>query len=219
MHGLKGAITKYVCAGLACLLLPAPAHCQVPSPIALPNPPVPVALTGPPSPPPLGRKLEEVVALRTILSLHLTARDIDAVLPTLRDLQQAEQTLEEQAEQDIDTERRALLVAGPDAPTPPDSSVRISEDLARYRQRQDDLWGALAIRVGSEKAEGLRRMIGPPPPPGIGPRRPGLPPNPALPDAPLPGGRHKHRPPVLEPHLALPDLIALLQQKRSAMPH
>lgn len=196
--------------GMALFLLPVCGQCQTPPP---PGPPIPAAPT-----PPLGRKLQEVVALRTLLALHLTAQDIDFLLPKLRALKQAEQTLQLHVEQDIDTERQALLADGPNAAAPPDSSAKIAGELALYQQRRDLIWTDVTNRLGSEKSEGLRRLAGLADPPALGPPKPGPRPVPEE----VPGRRptpHPSGPPALEPHLPLSALISLLEQKRAAMPH
>ncbi len=110
--------------------------------------------------PELAQKTREILALRQMLALHITAQDISVALPALRELRDAEKALEREASKILEDEKRALLAAQPDDPQPQAGEDRLRQAMERYRQQQDRIWQSLERSIGRAKAEGLLRLNG-----------------------------------------------------------
>lgn len=110
--------------------------------------------------PELAKKMTTLMALREMLGMRLTAKDISTALPSLRELRDAEKSLKTQAEQALDEDKKALLAAQSENDAPPDSGEKIRRLMERYREKQEDTWQSLAKSLGGEKAGGLRQLIG-----------------------------------------------------------
>ncbi|MGC8669067.1 MAG: hypothetical protein ACP5VE_13210 [Chthonomonadales bacterium] len=134
--------------------------------------------------PELARKVAKIVALRHIVTLGLSRREIETALPILKRLAGAERTLQDQAAQILDEEYRALLAADAGSLPPAESGPRLGQLLARYGQQQAADWDALERSIGPQKARGLRMLVeGPQPWMGaMGPQN-----RPFQPGAPGPG--------------------------------
>jgi len=164
--------------------------------------------------PEMARKMADILALREMLRLGLTAPDIRAILPPLRQLRAAEKELEARSIQILEEERKALLAAEPGARPPAGSGARMRRANAAFQERQEAAWEAVARAVGDEKADGLRRLAGSgplpgPDAPGVGPRQPLAPPGaprPLQPRRPLqaPGPGQPAQPPPPD-QLEAPD--------------
>jgi hypothetical protein len=148
--------------------------------------------------PEMAKKMMQIVALREMLEMRLTAKDISAALPRLKELRDSEKNVQNQAEKLLEEEKQALLAASPEDPQPPDSGEKMRQLMERHRQVQEKTWAALYESIGRDKVAGLRRLLGQGPPPvgpGSAPGAPGVPgpgpgrfnpPNPVPPDRPGP---------------------------------
>ena len=109
--------------------------------------------------PELGKKTMSVMALREMLALHISAKDLQAALPPLKDLHKSERALQTRSEQILEEEKRALLAADPDSVPPLGSEDKLRVAMDDYRTRQNDAWNTIARSIGREKAEGLRHLV------------------------------------------------------------
>ena len=99
--------------------------------------------------PEMAKKMRAIMGLREMWQLRLTARDIAAILPPLRELAQAEKSLQARSEQLLEDERKALLSADPEG-NPPDGSGELM-------LRENDL--SALDRFSAASAQ-LRRRLG-----------------------------------------------------------
>jgi len=133
--------------------------------------------------PEMAKKTAAIMALRQIHQLRFTADDIKAALPILKQMRDAEKTLESQSNEALDEEKKALLAARPDEPAPPGSGDKMEAAHRKFGEAHQKGWEALHRAIGDEKAGGLQGilgggMMGPqgfPPGAGFGPGGPGGP--------------------------------------------
>ena len=111
--------------------------------------------------PEMAKKMVAIMALREILELRLTAKDISASIPHLRELRDAEKALQTKSEQILEEEKRALLAAGPDTSPPPPVGDKMQQAAERFRDQQARAWDSVANAIGREKAGGLRGLTEP----------------------------------------------------------
>jgi hypothetical protein len=138
---------------------------------------VPAPMMPMPQTPELAKKMRAIMALREMLAMRLTARNIGVALPILKDIRDAEKTLQSRSEQMLEEERKALLAADPDDPLPPGAGERMQQEIERFHDRQQQAWAELERAIGQEKTNGLRRLLGqggfPPNTGGLRPMLPG----------------------------------------------
>jgi hypothetical protein len=110
--------------------------------------------------PEMARKTSSIMALRAIVQMGLTAKDIQATLPILTELQGAEKALQAEADRVLDEEKRALLSAKPGSlPAEDTGGQKLQEASNRYRERQQESWKSVAGAIGQEKAIALQRLV------------------------------------------------------------
>jgi hypothetical protein len=164
MHGTKRF-------GIAVLLMAIPSAAvahqdfrgQPPQPGAIPPPGqfggfYPPPMMGPGTPE-LAKKMAAIAALREIHNLRMSAREIGAVIPKLKEMREAERTLEAQAGEALEQEKRALLAAAPDAQVPPASAEKLRAANERFRQAHERSWRGLVEEVGPRIGGGLQRIL------------------------------------------------------------
>lgn len=132
-----------------------------------PQPGRPAPFPMAPFTPEMGRKTAAIMALREMLAMRLTAKDIATALPPLKDLRSAQKTLDSQSERLLDDEKRALLAADPDGPPPPGNGEKMHRLIEDYHRVQTRTWDTLTRTIGRDKARGLSRLIGQGPEMGI----------------------------------------------------
>jgi hypothetical protein len=113
-----------------------------------------------PPTPELAKKTVAIMALRGINSLQLSAKDITAALPPLKELRDAEKSLHKLADQALDDEKRALLAVQPGDNPPADSGEKMRQEADRYGAVRVKVWDNLAAAIGPEKAGGLFGLLG-----------------------------------------------------------
>jgi hypothetical protein len=113
-----------------------------------------------PPTPELAKKTVAIMALRGINNLQLSAKDISAALPPLKELRDAEKSLHKLADQALDEEKRALLGIQPGENPPADSGEKMRQEANRYGAVRVKVWDNLAAAVGPEKAGGLFGLMG-----------------------------------------------------------
>ena len=113
----------------------------------------------PPANPELAKKMAAIAALREIHNLRISAAEIGKALPLLKELREAEKTLEAQAGEALEQEKRALLAARPDTQVPPASAERLRAANERYHQQSQRIWESLHKEVGPHIAGGLHRIL------------------------------------------------------------
>jgi len=164
-----------------------------------------------PHSPELAHKTAEVLALRRIVRMRLTAQQTASALDALRALQRAEKAARSQAEKALDDERRALLSATGDPPPASNSAQRMREVGDALRNAREAAARALDEAIGPENGRALLSLVqGSMPmmptgtarprmgvPPG-GPGQPGQPPFPGNVGAP-PGGPQPPAGPGMQP--------------------
>lgn len=121
--------------------------------------PDPMMMLGTQSPE-LAKKMRSIMALREMLGMRLTSRNISAALPILKELRDAEKTMQSRAEQLLEEERKALLAAEPDEPPPPGAGEKMQMEMQRYHDKQMRAWENLVQAIGPEKTIGIRRLLG-----------------------------------------------------------
>ena len=151
--------------------------------------------------PELAKKMAAIAALREIQNLRMTGRDITTVVPLLKELREAEKTLEARAGEVLEQERRALLAAGPETQVPPTSGERLREANDQYRAQSQRVWQSIFQKAGPHIGSGLQRLLQGNmfPPMGPGPGIPGgfgggqgFGPGPGAPGFPPPGADVPH---------------------------
>jgi hypothetical protein len=123
------------------------------------GPGVPFGPMIPPTPE-MGKKTMEIMALREMLRIRLTAKDIAASLPPLHELREAEKTLQSRSDRILEEEKRALLAASPDEAPPLESGDKMRQAIETYGNIQEKTWSTITRSIGPEKANGLRRLLG-----------------------------------------------------------
>jgi hypothetical protein len=113
-----------------------------------------------PQSPELAKKTRAIMALREMLAMRLTSRNISVALPILKELCDAEKGMQSRAEQLLEEERRALLAAEPDDPMPPGVGEKMQAEMQRYNEKQARAWENLVEAIGPEKTNGIRRLLG-----------------------------------------------------------
>ncbi|HSV73700.1 MAG TPA: hypothetical protein VLH79_08075 [Chthonomonadales bacterium] len=112
-----------------------------------------------PHTPELARKTAEVLALRHIVRMRLTAQQTAAALDVLRELQRAERTARTRAERALDDERQALLAATHDQPPVPVAGERMREIGSDLRTARLTAWRSLDEAIGPGNGRALRSLI------------------------------------------------------------
>ncbi len=130
--------------------------------------------------PEMAAKSVQVMALRDLHANRFSAKDVAAALPVLREMHEAEQTLQEKSLQALEREKQALLAAGPDDDPPAGSAEALREAAEAHRVKIERLYAKLGEAIGEPKAGIIRRLLGGAmwPPnmlPGGGPGFPGQP--------------------------------------------
>lgn len=115
---------------------------------------------GAPLQPELARKMNQVLALRMMLSAGITRQETAAALQPLKAMRDAERTLQSNMEKLLEEERRLLLAAEPGGPMPGDTGARMQAPLEHFRQTMDKGWEAVTKAVGPQKAAVLRSFLG-----------------------------------------------------------
>jgi hypothetical protein len=121
--------------------------------------PTPFGYSMPPIPE-LGKKLNQILALRNMVPLRLNVKDLTIALPMLRKLRDAEKALKANSEKLLDQEIRALLTATPEDPPRVDVADLLRHEASGFRRTDDEIWSELAGDIGAPKANGLRRLCG-----------------------------------------------------------
>lgn len=121
---------------------------------------LPRAVSAAPQSPEMAKKMRAIMALREMWQLRLTAREISAVLPALKELADAEKTLQSRSEKLLEDERRALLAADPEGDPPPGNGELLQRENELYRSKSEEVWRSVERSLGRGKTDGLRRMIG-----------------------------------------------------------
>ncbi len=167
----------------------------------------------PPQTTELTRKMNANRVLRELDTLRLSARELESTLPLFRELRDAEKTLQTELEQAVETERSALLAAGPGDPLPPSADGAMRAALLRYQAKQAHVFEGLAQAIGPEKATGMRSLAGPggfaPPVPAAPEQGPGA----AGGGPPIPRPRPFFGRPLITPA----ELVTLMETKLAAM--
>jgi hypothetical protein len=118
--------------------------------------------------PEMAKKTASVMALRQMYAMRLTAREISAALPILKEIRDAEKALASRASQALDEELRALLAADPESPPPPDSGMRMQQAMEQFNERQRSGWESLGRAIGPERAQMFQMLLSMGPGPGFG---------------------------------------------------
>ena len=90
-----------------------------------------------PNMPEMAKKMQAILALRQINGLRLSLRDVQAVLPPLKTMRDAEKTLSSHVTQILVEEEKALLAAQPDSPPPPTAVRRCRRPPKTSAERRD----------------------------------------------------------------------------------
>lgn len=110
--------------------------------------------------PGLSKKMKDIHSLRYINNIKLTRKEIEAILPPLKSLRNAEKVAQTQSEKALEEERLALLEAAPDDPDPINSAPSVQIELERYRQTEQKTWREVEKIVGARKASMLQILVG-----------------------------------------------------------
>ncbi|HLJ53842.1 MAG TPA: hypothetical protein VKT77_02330 [Chthonomonadaceae bacterium] len=109
--------------------------------------------------PEMAKKTREIVLLRRILELKLTARDIEEALPLLKELKNVDKVTPVKPEQALEDEYERLLRAKPGDPLPSSSAEALRDAASGYRARKQAIWDRMAEKIGKEKAAGIHGML------------------------------------------------------------
>jgi hypothetical protein len=110
--------------------------------------------------PEMAKKTNQIMVLRRLLDMGLTAKDIAAALPPLKELRDAEKALQSRMEQVLDEEKRALLAADPGSQPQVDNGEKMRQVSERFHEVQNRTWEQLNRTIGPEKTQGLRELVG-----------------------------------------------------------
>ncbi len=112
------------------------------------------------SSPEMNKKLTTISALREILGLKLTNQDISSALPSLKALRDDEKLLQTQSLDALTEEENALIAVQPGGQLPPDSGARLQQLHEQHHETQENGWSALVKKLGQEKTDGIRSLVG-----------------------------------------------------------
>lgn len=110
--------------------------------------------------PELSKKMNRIMALREIVRVGLTRQDIQAALPTLKSLRDAEKAMRSASEKVLDEEEKALFAAEPANVPKEDSGKKIRAELEKYRKTEGDAWRTIEGEIGRQKTLSLRMLLG-----------------------------------------------------------
>ncbi len=111
--------------------------------------------------PEMAKKMRQIMVLRAINNLDLSAKHITSALPILKSLRDGEKQLQARAEAMLDEERMALLAAQPgDDDVPPMRGDRLREGTMKQREAEEGQWQSLGREIGNRRADGLRMLVG-----------------------------------------------------------
>ncbi len=110
--------------------------------------------------PSLSKKMKEIHSLRAINGIKLTRKEIETILPPLKNLRNAEKTAQTQSEKAMEEEKQGLLEALPDDPDPINSLPSVQIELDRYRQTEQKTWREIEKAIGGHKTNQLKMLLG-----------------------------------------------------------
>jgi hypothetical protein len=109
--------------------------------------------------PEMAKKTRDIALLRQMLSLKLTARDIEKAIPLLKEVKESDKIVPAKPEQAMDEEYRKLLEAKPGDPMPPSSADVFRDAAGNFRTRKQAVWEKMAQQIGRDKMNGIRGML------------------------------------------------------------
>lgn len=123
----------------------------------------------------MGKLTVEIMALRQMLDAGFTAKDVETSLAVLREMAASERALKDASEAALQSEKAALLKAGPDTDIPHASGPALEEAARKHGEKVRALTERLREAIGERKAGCLLNMLGMMPGPIVPPFAPGMP--------------------------------------------
>lgn len=101
---------------------------------------------------------QEALALQAIMDAGITTRDIELILPLLRDLRNEQHWLQANTDQAISD----LVAARSSSEVKQTGTAAVQDAAQKFRDHRDHIWSTIADRIGAAKADTLRSIVNPP---------------------------------------------------------